>query len=592
MAEPSPRFLWLLSLLAVASCAAYAAGVLSGASLTDVLALDSIAAEHEHWHIRAVTATELRGLKIALALVATGLGLTAALLVRIPTGRHEWTALGIESRAVWAATARRWQRLPTRARLGAGLGLVVLTALRTYFSLSKPLHAEEIASYEFFVSKGLLAVSTYYPIPNNHILSNALSWAFYRLNPGFWWSMRLPVLLISTAGTTGWFLGLLRWANFRVAVWATAGFCWLQLSLYNASAGRGYWLLISLVGMLFFCTLALNQPGENKRAAWAGLLLAGLAGCYTVPTFAYALGSALAWLGWHSLRQRDWPQLGRIVGVGVAIGAGCLALYAPMLLVSGSGRLFGNGFVAARDAHVFWPGLPAYLWFTEGMLAGQRTVGGALVLAVIGGAGYWLGWLPGRPAAVDSVPTRAVSGQYQLGKAALWFALFPYALVLAQRVFPPERVLLYKSFFLFILIGLLADAWLRRPVPTWQRRWSRRLLLAVFAVFAAYQTHYVEFLNQQGRATVAAYHDGFVWLQQQPVGPVLAPEPLHNLYFRFYAHTTSPARPWQLDILRRPTRRYTYVVAFPNKRGAFQPQFSFPPAYANAQVEIFVLPQQ
>ena len=203
MAGPSPRFLWLLSLLAVASCATYAAAVLAGASLTNILALDSIAAEHEHWHIRAVAATELRGLKIALTLVATGLGLTTALLVRTPTGRREWTTLGMELRAVWAATTRRWQHLPTRARLGAGLGLMVLTALRTYFSLTKPLHAEEIASYEFFVSKGLLAVSTYYPIPNNHILSNALSWAFYRLNPGFWWSMRLPVLLISTAGTAG-----------------------------------------------------------------------------------------------------------------------------------------------------------------------------------------------------------------------------------------------------------------------------------------------------------------------------------------------------------------------------------------------------
>lgn len=591
MPGPSSRFFWLLGLLAVSACAAWSAAILASASLADVWALDGIAAEHEHWHIQPVTATALRGLTTTLGLEATILGMAGALLAWGKSGRKELAMLAIELGESWQNTLRHWQRLPRRTRLGAWLGVGLLTALRSYFSLTKPLHAEEIASYEFFVSKGLLAVSAYYPIPNNHVLSSAISWVFYSVNPGFWWSMRLPVLLISTVGTVGLFVGLLRWSNFRVALWATAGFCWLQLSLYNASAGRGYWLLISLAGILFFSTLVLAQAQGPQRAGWAGLLLAGLAGCYTVPTFAYALASALAWLGVQGLLRRDWAQLTRLTGAAVAIAAGCLALYAPLLLVSGVGILFGNGFVAAQSASVFWPGLPGYLWFTEGMLAGQRTVGGLLVLAVLAATGYWLWQLRSPSTPKLLAPLNTHTSRIRLLEMALWFALFPYLLVTIQRVFPPERVLLYKSFFLFILVGLLGDAWLRQPLPTWVRRWSGRAMMAGFVVFAAYQTYYVEYLNRHNRATVAAYRAGFAWLARQPAGPVLAPEPLHNLYFRYYAHTATAQRPWQVDNVRRPTRRYSYVVAFPNKRGAFQPVFSFPSAFTNSEVEIFAVPK-
>ena len=592
-ASPGPpsRFFGLLTLLTVATCAAYGATIMASASLASIQALDSIAAAHEQWHIRPVTTKELQALTALLSIAAVGLGLAGTWLAASAVGRHELGMLGTELRLTSAAITHAWARLPQRARVGAMLVFGVLTALRTYFSLTKPLHAEEIASYEFFVSQGLLAVSAYYPIPNNHILSSTLSWAFFEVNNGFWWSMRLPVLLISTTGTVGLFLGLLRRSNFRVALLATSLFCVLQLSLYNASAGRGYWLLITLAGGVFFCTLVLARPMSDPpraRLAWTGLLLFGVAGAYTVPTFAYPLASALTWLGWLAARRGQWTQLGRLAAVALAGAASLAALYSPVLLVSGSTRFFGNGFVAAQATGVFWMGLPSFLWFTEGMLAGQRTVGATLVLLVLTGAGYWR-WRANKAVKRNGDSHfQPAHRLVQLGEAALWFTLFPYALVLAQRVFPPERVLLYKSFFMFLLVGLLADVG-RRTAPT---RWRRTYSLAVatgFALFTAYQAYYVEFLNQHNRRTVAAYQAGFEWLRQQPVGPVLAPEPLHNLYFRFYAHTKTPGV-FQFDHQPRPARRYAYVVAFPNRRGAFQPTFDFPPTYRNEEVEIFVLP--
>ena len=140
-------------------------------------------------------------------------------------------------------------------------------------------------------------------------------------------------------------------------------------------------------------------------------------------------------------------------------------------------------------------------------------------------------------------------------------------------------------------MALLADGLLRRPGLLRVRSWLARALVVSFLGYAAYQTYYVEALNRHGRASVAAYQAGFNWLQRQPGGAVLAPEPMHDMYFRFFAHTHTPHRAWQLDMVPQPTHRYRYVVAFPNQRGAFQPQYSFPPAFANGEVEIFVLPQ-
>ena len=162
--------------------------------------------------------------------------------------------------------------------------------------------------------------------------------------------------------------------------------------------------------------------------------------------------------------------------------------------------------------------------------------------------------------------------------------------VAVQRVFPPERVLLYKSLFLFILVGLLTEWWRHRAANRAIRRWSQIGMAALGLLYVGYQVNYVEYLNGRIRPTVAAYRAGYDWLRAQPAGAVLAPEPLHDLYFRYWAHESDPSSTWRSDMTARPARQYAYVVAFPRPRGAFQPFFPYPPAFHNAEVEIFVVP--
>jgi hypothetical protein len=333
---------------------------------------------------------------------------------------------------------------------------------------------------------------------------------------------------------------------------------------------------------VFFATLELTEAVSRRpRAAWAGLVLAGVLGCYTVPPFVYVLASAFSWLGLVFLRRRHWPVLRQLLAAGAISGAGILLLYTPLLLVSGLKQLSGNGYVAQLAPSVFWPELPAYIWHTEGFLAGQRTLGTLITLPVLGLLG-WLFYL----ARTGRLPAGLARQLQRLGVPALWFMGMPYLVILGQRVFPPERVLLYKAMFFFVLVGLVVEGVLAvlRGRP---RQWFRRGLAVALGLFVLYETYSVVRVNPVARGSNAAYYAGLHWLAAQPAGPVLIPRTSLNLFFRFYAHTTARHRPWHIDFTPRPGTHYRYVVVSPLAPGLRPP---FEPAYRSWQLEIYALP--
>ena len=65
------------------------------------------------------------------------------------------------------------------------------------------------------------------------------------------------------------------------------------------------------------------------------------------------------------------------------------------------------------------------------------------------------------------------------------------------------------------------------------------------------------------------------------------PEPTHGIFFNLYFRSESPGHFWEADFEPKPGRAYKYVVAFPHKRGYFQPIFSYGPEFQNAEVEIY-----
>jgi hypothetical protein len=447
------RFTAGVVLLGWAACAAYPLGLLLAASPADFsflrTAFGHIPYMKAVWYPQLVSPLQVHHVCLLLALAVVLLGGMGLVLLR-SDWQHRY-----QLRGEWITARSRvrqaWTQLSLRQQHGLVASMLVVIGLRLL--LSCWLTPEDDAySYRMFVRHPLLLISSCYPIPNNHVLTNSISHLFYLVHPGFWWSMRLPVVLLGTAGTLGWYLLLLVRTNFRVASLAVGVFSCLQLSLFNAAQGRGYWLLLALSGLGFDSVLRLSASlGRRRQWPWLALGLLGPLGLYTVPTFAYFLFSAYSWLtGWWLVR-RAWRAVGQVGLLLAGTLLAALLLYAPLLLVSGFGALVHNPYVRpATDVTAYWHSLPAELWVMEGRLTVEKHVGGVLALGVIGGGTYLARreWQAARQRATLA---------WVLPLLSLWFILSPYLLMMVQRVRAPERTLLYKSQFFFLLGAVLLE---------------------------------------------------------------------------------------------------------------------------------------
>ena len=567
---------WLAALLLGLS-AGYAALVLYSASWPEVVALRA----YYDWRPRPATAAEFERLRQALAaLVAGALGL-AARLGLAPAGRRELAALGQEAAGVGRGLAQRWRALRPGQRRGALAGLLALTALRLYYSLTLQAY-DDATTYELFVRASFLAANAAYPLPNNHLLSSTLDWLFYQVHPGFWWSTRLPVLLASTGATALWFLALLRRSTFRVAALAVGLFSVLLESLYYAAVGRGYWLLVGLGAGTFFATLALRArtPGRQRVAALT-LGASGVLGLYAVPTHLLLLAPAYGWwaLGVAGRRAGRARALAALLGLGALTALATGLLYAPLLLVSGPDLLLHHRYVAPLAPAEFW----GYVVNTLRQPY-QLLVWTPLTLVGLGAL-----WRLRRRASAGGLPPALARGVRQLGLPSAWLMLTPYLMSVAQRSYPPERTLLYKAQYTCILLALAAEWALRRAGG---RRWVRVALAGAGLAFGALQLGRVARQEALWRASLGRQRaqPAVAWLASQAPGPILAPEPAQRFVLRFYSRHELARAPWQLDARPRPGVRYRYVLSargqWPAGAGAAPPGS---PARPGPVFDIFAL---
>lgn len=582
--QPTVRFFWLLGASITTLIGAYAAAVLLSASAQDLAALNSIFPFY-HWQIRPVSSATLHAAGLVVTGIAGLVGLGGLWLMNTEPGRNEVRTLREEFRQQPNGYRAAWSELRPAQRQAAIITLAALSLLRLVLSLPAitPPY-DDGASYSLFVSKGLLAVAAYYPLPNNHVLENLLAWLFFQVSPGFWWTIRLPVLLVATGATSLWYLGWLREKfSARAALLATALASLSQLGLYHAATGRGYWLVAGGAALVFFATLDLSRDTARPRRAWLAWVMGSIAGTWAVPTFALVLGSAASWLGWQWLRQHHWRGLMSLAAALGLVALGVGLTYTPLLLVSGLDMLAGNGFVAPRPLGEILRGLASYWWETEGFIAGQMRLGATLVLATLAGAMVLMNQVRRR-----SLPESEARPWQRTGWLTLWFIAFPYVMMLAQRVQAPGRTLFYKAFFFYALVALLAEWLLTHGRGRWKSR-AQPALLLVAGLWLAYQLQCHMRDNSAPRRNNAKFRAAAAWLSGQSPGPALVPEPTHKIYLSLYLRSDHPTWDWEPDAAPRPGAAYRYVVCFPNQRGYFQPRLRFAPAFLNSEVAIYRL---
>ena len=475
---PGPLLLLVLGLPLLIGCSLYLALLATTHSLADILRLNQIAFyQGTAFSLRvSFTAGQLWAARaLTIGLVGSLSGSLLYLLRRCPAARAELRQLWAETRGAARRLPGSWGGLTGAQQWTVGGLFGLLSAVRLYYLVTYPLFFDETTSFNYFVREGWLAVSSYYPLPNNHLLTNTLAWLFYQLHPTIYGAMRLPTFLLSSLCTALVYLALLRTTNFTVATVAVGLFCLTPYSLAHAFEGRGYFLANACVGIGFVAALEIMQPTRYVRLGWALLVLSSLASLYAVPSFLYAYLSLTTVLLITFLARRQGAAVARLVQSGVLVGAGCLLLYAPVLAVSGARALFANQYVAPLAGPVYWARFLPYIRYATGVNVGQERLGLWLDVALLAG----LGWL--------TLTSRARLVR-TVGWPALGCAFLPFCWLMLQQVQPPSRTFYFQLLLLFVVAGILLEHLLRR----WQVGRYRQLglLSGLLLAYGAYQMHY------------------------------------------------------------------------------------------------------
>ena len=422
-----------------------------------------------------------------------------------------------------------WGRLPISAKIIAVGLITVLLVVRSWYLLNYPLGTDEVASYDYFVREGLVAITSYYPIPNNHIFYNLLSWPLAQTDLSPRLVMRLPTLLLGTFGTIAGYVLLARLTSLRLATLITGLVGLVPLWVYYAAVGRGYFIQFCLLQIGFFAVIELLRPASTYwRLSWLAFIVSSILGLYTIPTFAYPLASLLASLGFGFLVQRRGQNFWGLAVAGVIILAVTLLLYMPIITVSGWNQLVANRYVVAKTAAQFWPSFRAILYETAAELFGPS-------LRLSGPA-----WLAGALLGAVVVRRGLPAGSKRTIGYVCWAMLaMPLLLMIVQRVYAPLRTVLYLTFFGYLLAALLL---LHLPIRLRLASGIRWLLILLLITgVGTFRLYRHQTQVQASRAETQQLQQAYQWIQthagmaDQPA-QVWLYAPLHELFFAHYLY--------------------------------------------------------
>ncbi len=575
------RFLAVFSCLVLVAVGGALSGLLGPASYAELQRQAGLLYLEDYFAHLPLALTPGRWLALQTVVFGTfgGSLLLAGALLRHAANRRELRRLGREARRALAALRRTAAGLSRGEKWVAGALLGLVLALRLLLLLRYGFRYDELVSYLFFVREGAVVISSYYPLPNNHIFFNLCAAALRQL-PGLspLLVMRLPSLLAATLGTALSYALLTRFSNFRVATLVTGLFNLAPPALYYAASGRGYYLQFVLMQLGFFALVGLASRPRYRRLGWAVFIGSSILGLYTIPTYAYPLASLLlgAGLVLGPRPARLGAQGPLLLLAAAVIGGAALLLYAPVGAVSGWPRLLGNSYVDSADWATFRTLALANIYEKVneqfGLVRPVLVLGAALLL--------------GAPVALRRLALPATLRS--LGWVSWAMLTAPMALVVAQRAYPPVRAVVYLTYFSWLLAALallvLARRWPRWHLPR-PAQWG--LIGATVLLAAGLRLGSVLGRISSSQREEVQLTQAWHWLQARRPGRVFAGS--YPLFFYYYA--VQARQSLVLADQPRPGRRYDYLVLPPRQATvpAWTGRLRYRAVFRNDLVSIFAL---
>ncbi len=344
---------------------------------------------------------------------------------------------GIAWKAVWlarmTATGLSHTGAVVRVAFGEALRspvryfLILPAAASVYYAATLPVNYDEAWTYLTFTTQSPLVSLTFYPVPNNHILHSLVTHVTQWI-PGFPVLFRLRLSAIA-ANLCIWVVAYAfarRFYGEKTALGVTGlGAVWF-MSVYYSCMSRGYVYVVLFFVVALFAAYRIVRSGGRMRH-WTLFSLCSVLGFFTMPSFLYPYLTLNVWMLWARRevfrRQFLW---------GLCTACAVVALYLPVIVVSGVKSLAANPFVRPIAREETLRRLPSF--FAEAALD-------------IFGLPYW---------AIGAIAALSMA-LFFLGRDAFHarlaavFAAMPVVLLAAHSVIPFSRTFVYYTFVFTLL---------------------------------------------------------------------------------------------------------------------------------------------
>ncbi|WP_026464081.1 glycosyltransferase family 39 protein [Adhaeribacter aquaticus] len=425
--------------------------------------------------------------------------------------------------------------------------LIILILLVRYFYLERYYFTtDEVASFDCFVKEGPLAVVAYYPIPNNHILSNFISTAFSHLSSNEIFIMRFPTFLISAGGTLLMYFIIARYFGFEKASFCIIIFSFSGVGIFYSIAGRGYFLLTILAFINFFSMLRIMYKPNKHKLYWFIFIISSLLGFYTVPTFLYSFSSTFLISSFYFLiKRRKTEGLKLLVSI-IIIGTATLLLYIPVIAISGLDALINNKFVRPMEWETLWATFPQYFNYTEGWLLGQERLGKYFIIFIV------------ILSAIKIYQDKEENSFLKFALPSLFSFFFPYCLMFLHKTFAPERSLFYKSIYLYF-VAVILSFWFLKSL---KEKYKVLLVSIIVLAYSSYQIYYVEKSLSELNPKEIGRKITFQWLLKNNAKQLLVLDAPYALFLNHYFKTAN--MPCKIYLEDNGIVKYDFVVMSQN----------------------------
>lgn len=391
------------------------------------------------------------------------------------------------------------------------LTLMIVFAL-IYGMFYFPISNDEIFSYLYFVDKGFLVTSVFYPGPNNHIFYSQLCSIADLIFDNPVLIMRVPAIIVSVCTLFIIFSYLLKRFSFLFAMFVTSIYFSFYNIYYYSFHGRGY-VLIYLFFILSLFSLVELLNSEKKNNYNSIYIISSVLGFYSIPIFLYPFISLHLIYFIFALKEKDKSLLKLFFVSSLGVSLLVFLLYLPIIVVSGLKSIIGNAWVLPMTFQKFWSGYGNYIKnnfnylfdFKYGYLI-------ALLLLLVG--------------------LLILKSDRKFWPYLFVSCLFvPFFILIVQKVYPFYRVWDYLIFIFALLAGAICSLIMKLKSKILRTILAFALIIIIFSLgFSHYKTN-----TSSGFPYYSGLNDFIAKIYQKEFYTVYAPDDTYNLFLIYNA---------------------------------------------------------